>query len=263
MTYTEIMTAIDNNTVTMAQVCTWLNANGSAVTKTEADSVVNQLNMLITTFNDKQRADRVNHLLHSVERSSFWTVYATDPTYKGVKLTCKPQDGYSLQETSFRLKFKALEKEAQEGGDSLCAFKNWEVAIAIFNRYLQDSCLESGKGCIKQRNAVDNNKLQAALKNFPDFFKENTKNNRILMLKHICNMMCGEIGIKPMSFDVKYLALTMVNAKYGVIKSKNDQSLVDEIITVIGLCVDTDENGKRRTMYDFNNKGGFIVKAKK
>ena len=84
------------------------------------------------------------------------------------------------------------------------------------------------------------------------------------MLKHICNLMCGEeMGVKPMSFDVKYLKIVVARAKNGAIKTISDWALTDEIITVIGMAINLDENGKRKTLYDFDNKGGFAQKKRK
>lgn len=253
-------------TATIAQCVEWLNGDGKDATAEQAKKVENALTKKVTESNALSQKLQIEALL-AMERNDFWKFYAVNPYYQGVKVTNTPEHGYQVQNADFRLKFKTLEKAYQEANtkaDTLCAFKNWDTAIALFNRYLQDDVMDGGNSVTKTLNAIDKDKVSAAIAYLPECFNTNTKQNRILMLKHICNLMCGEeMGVKPMSFDVKYLKIVVARAKNGAIKTISDWALTDEIITVIGMAINLDENGKRKTLYDFDNKGGFAQKKRK
>ena len=264
MKYEDFFPTID--TATVAQCIEWLNGDGKDATAEQAKKVENALTEKVTESNTKAQKERMDALF-AMENTDFWRTYAINPYYKGVKITNTPENGYQAQNADFRIKFKTLEKAYQDANtkaSTLCRYKLWDVAITLFNRYLQDDVMAEGGTVTKTANAIDKDKMSATIKAMPDFFATNTKQNRILMLKHICNLMCGEeLGVKAMSFDVKYLKIVVARAKNGSIKTINDWALTDEIITVIGMAINLDENGKRKVLYDFNNKGGFAQKKNK
>lgn len=254
------------DTATIAQCIEWLNGDGKDATAEQAKKVENALNEKVTESNTQAQKERMDALF-AMENADFWRTYSINPYYKGTKITNTPESGYQAQNADFRIKFKTLEKAYQDENtktSTLCRYKQWDVAVALFNRYLQDDILADGKEVTKLVNSINKDKVSAAIKAMPECFATNTKQNRILMLKHICNLMCGEeLGVKAMSFDVKYLKIAVARAKNGSIKTISDWALTDEIITVIGLAINLDENGKRKTQYDFSNKGGFAQKKSK
>lgn len=265
MTYEEIKTRLDS--MTIAQIIEWLNGDGKDATAEQAGKVVNVLNEKVTESNTASQKDRMT-VLFQMERNDFWKSYAINPYYAGKKVSNTPENGYQVQDVDIRIKFRTLEKAYQEHTKSkastICAFGQWDIAVTLFNYWLQNDLLSEGKGVVSVQNGINKDKLNKALANMPECFKSNSKQNRILMLKHIVNLMCGEeLGAKPMSFDVKYIKICVAKAKNGSIKTLSDWALTDEIVTVIGKCLNVDEEGKRKSLYDFNNKGGFAEKKSK
>lgn len=261
--YAEIMEKI--NDLSAQDLASWLNKDGRDATAEQAHNVLSVLNDKIAAFNAAS-AKAVMDGLFSLSTTDFWRTYALDPHYNGLKLKDSPEDGYVLEPMAFRLKFKQIERAYQgdNKAQTLCAYKQWDIALRIFNHHLNTSLVESNGGTVNSVNSIDKAALEKALGVMPDFFQVWNKTNKVLMLKHLCNLICGEeLDIKPMSFDVKYLALTISRAKYGSIKTISDWALMDEIVTVIGMCLDVDDKGKRNTLYDFSAKGGFYKKAKK
>lgn len=244
----------------------WLNGDGKSAIKEQVDKVVKALNERIKEENGKARDARIESLL-AMDSKAFWYSYAINPHFEGKKITETPEGEYKVVDADMPLKFKVLEGAYQDSKNSktvtLCAFKQWDIAVALFNYHLQAEKISGGSNVVTVKNAVNKDKVLKAMEAMPDCFKSNTKQNRILMLKHICNLMCGEeMGVKPMSFDVKYLQEVVSKAKHGNISTLSDWALTDEIIVTIGMCLNVDENGKRKVLYTVNNKGGFAVKSK-
>lgn len=260
--YAEIMEKI--NDLSAQDLVSWLNKEGRDATAEQAYNVRAELDGKIAAFNTAS-AKAVMDNLFSLSTADFWRTYALDPHYNGLKLKDSTENGYMVEPTTFRLKFKQVEEAYQAGNKArtLCAYKQWDIALRIFSHYLSASVIEGNNGTVNTVNPIDKAALSKALESMPDFFQTWNKTNKVLMLKHLCNLICGEeLDVKPMSFDVKYLGLAITKVTNGDIKTKGDWALMDEVITVIRMCLDVNEKGQRNNLYNFTAKGGFSKRSK-